>query len=123
MVGLIERLRHECSVSPRQGQCGCRCSESYDHGSVSYIDRSKKELVKEVNWLTHLGVILEYSPNGCFMVYHNSESSFVVEVKFKEHLDQLLMEFKELVLSKLNESFPIGERFFEVSRKIMCVQC
>ena len=39
------------------------------------------------------------------MVHHNSESSLVVKVKSKQHLDQSLMELKELVLGKLNESF------------------
>ena len=41
------------------------------------------------------------------MVHHNFESSLVVEVKSKRHLDQLLMELKE-VLGKLNESFSLG---------------
>ena len=42
------------------------------------------------------------------MFHHNSESSLVVEVESKQHLDPLLMEFKELVLGKLNESFSWG---------------
>ena len=42
------------------------------------------------------------------MVYHNSESSFVVEVKSKQHLDQSFMELKESVLGNHNESFSIG---------------
>ena len=42
------------------------------------------------------------------MVHHNSESSLVVEVKSKQHLDQPLMELKELVLCKINESFSLG---------------
>ena len=42
------------------------------------------------------------------MVHHNFESSFVVEVKSKQHLDQSLMELKESVLIKLNESFSLG---------------
>ena len=48
---------------------------------------------------------LEDSLNGGFMVHHNSESSLVVEVKFKQHLDQSLKELKESVLGKFNESF------------------
>ena len=43
------------------------------------------------------------------MVRHNCESSFVVGVKSKQHLDPLLMELKETVLSKSNESFSQGE--------------
>ena len=52
-----------------------------------------------------LGVRLESSLNNGIMVHHNSESFFVVEVKYKPHLDQPLMELKEFVLGKLNESF------------------
>ena len=52
-------------------------------GSVSHIDEAKKDLVKDVHWLARLGVRLEDSLNGGFMVHHNSESSFVVEVKSK----------------------------------------
>ena len=42
------------------------------------------------------------------MVHNNSESSLVVEVKSKQHLDPIFMELKKLVLSKLNESFSKG---------------
>ena len=42
------------------------------------------------------------------MVHHKSESSLVVEVKCKQHLDPLLMELKESVFSKFNESFYQG---------------
>ena len=55
--------------------------------------------------LARLGVRIEDSLNGGIVVYHNSESSFVVEVKSKKHLGPLLMEFKELVLWNMNESF------------------
>ena len=46
---------------------------------------------------------LENSPDGGAIVHHNSESSLVVEVKSKKHLDLVLMELKESVLGKLNE--------------------
>ena len=42
------------------------------------------------------------------MAHHNSESSLVVKVKSKQHLDQPLMELKESVLCKLYESFFLG---------------
>ena len=77
-------------------------------GSVSLIDEAKKDLVKEVHRLARLGVRLEGSPNGGAIVHHNSESSLVVEVKSKQHLDKTLIELKESVLDKLNESFPLG---------------
>ena len=50
---------------------------------------------------------LESSLNGGAIVHHNSESSLVVEVKSKQHLDQPLMELKESVLGKLNELFSL----------------
>ena len=42
------------------------------------------------------------------MVHHNSDSSLVVQVNSKQHLDPLLMELKESVLSKSNESLSLG---------------
>ena len=50
-------------------------------GSVSDVEEAKKDLVKDVHRLARLGVRLEDSPNGGFMVHHNSESSLVVKVK------------------------------------------
>ena len=41
------------------------------------------------------------------MVHNNFESSLVVELKSKKHLDTSLMELKESVLGKLNESFSL----------------
>ena len=54
--------------------------------SVSHTDKTKKNLVNDVHRLARLGVRLEDSPNGGFMVHHNSESSLVVKVKSKQHL-------------------------------------
>ena len=51
--------------------------------------------MRGIHRLAILGVRLEDSPNGGFMVYHNLESSLVIEVKSKQHLDQSLMELKE----------------------------
>ena len=66
---------------------------------------------------------LENSPNGGFMVYHNFESSYLVEVKFKEHLDKPLMELKESVLGKLNELLSMGGWCLDLSRKVVCSRC
>ena len=55
--------------------------------SASHIDEAKKDLVKEVYRLDRLGVRLEGSKNGGAIVHHNSESSLMVEVKSKQHLD------------------------------------
>ena len=53
---------------------------------MCHKDESKKYVVKDVHRLDRVGVRLEYSPNGDFMVHHNSESSLVVEVKSKNIL-------------------------------------
>ena len=49
----------------------------------------------------------ETAPDEGSIVHHNSESSLVVEVKSKQHLDLALIELKESVLGKLNESFSL----------------
>ena len=69
--------------------------------SVSHMEEEKKELFKDVHMLDHLGVRLGDYPNSIFMVHHNSDSLLEVEVKFKQHLDPLLMELKEPVHGKL----------------------
>ena len=56
--------------------------------SVSHVEEAKKDLVKDVHRFSRLGVRLEESPKGGFMVHHNSEMSLVVEVKSKQHLDK-----------------------------------
>ena len=77
-------------------------------GSVSHVEEAKKDLVRDVHRMARLGVRLEDSPDGCFMVHHNSESSLVVEVNSKQHLDQPFMKLKETVIGKFNESFSLG---------------
>ena len=77
-------------------------------GSVSHVVKPKKDLVKDVHRLTRLGVGLEDSLNGGFMVHHKSESSLLIEVKSKQYLDQPFMEFMESVLGKQNESLSLG---------------
>ena len=77
-------------------------------GSVSHVEEAKKDLVRNVHMLARLGVRLEKSPNGSFMVHHKFESSLVVEVKSNKHLDQPFKDLKESVIGKLNESFSLG---------------
>ena len=48
-------------------------------GSVFHVEESKKVVVKDVHKLARLGVRLEDSPNGGFMVHHISESSLMVD--------------------------------------------
>ena len=52
-------------------------------GSVSHIEEAKKDLVRDFHRLSRLGVRLEDSSDGGFMVHNNSKSSLVVEVKSK----------------------------------------
>ncbi|KAH0734704.1 hypothetical protein KY285_010411 [Solanum tuberosum] len=77
-------------------------------GSVAHVEEEKKELVRDVHRLARLGVQLVDSTKGGFMVHHSSESSFVVDVKAKQHLDPILMELKESVLNKSIEVFSQG---------------
>ena len=76
--------------------------------TVSHIDEENKELVKEVKQLARLGVWLVDTLCGGVSIHSCSESSFVVNVKVKKHLDRVLMELKDLVLNKLNELFSLG---------------
>ena len=64
-----------------------------------------KDLVKDVHRLSYLAWWLEDSRIDGLMVHHNSDSSLVVEVKSKKHVDPRLMELKESVLGMINESF------------------
>ena len=64
---------------------------------------------------------LESDQDGDDIVHRYSESSLVVKVKSKQHLDLALMNFKESVLEKSNLSFSLGGNgVLKVPRKIMC---
>lgn len=55
------------------------------------------------------------------MVQHNSELSLVDGVKSKQHIDPLLMELKEKILSKSIESFSQGEDCVLRNQGKLCV--
>ena len=74
-------------------------------GSTTHIDDHRKELAKEVNRLSRLGVLLVVSTSGGVSIHPSSESSLIVEVKKGQHLDSVLIELKASVLLKNNESF------------------
>ena len=76
-------------------------------GTVSHVEKSKKYLVKDVHRLARLGVWLEDSPNCGFVFHHNSESSLVFKMMYKQHLDPLFIELDESFLLNL-ESFSLG---------------
>ena len=56
-------------------------------GSLSHIDEAKKDLVRDVHRLARLVVRLEDFSNRGVIFHHKSESSLVVVVKSKQHLD------------------------------------
>ena len=78
-------------------------------GSTAHVEDEKKKLEKEVHKLARLGVRLVDSTSGGVSVHPSSESSLVVEVKEGQHLDLVLMELKDSVLTKMNESFALGD--------------
>ena len=84
-------------------------------GSVAHVPKGKKDLAKAVHILAQLGFRLENSPNGGYMVDHNSELSLVVELKSKQYLDTLRMIFR-----KFNESFSQGKMGY-LGTKVDCV--
>ena len=75
--------------------------------------------MKDVHRFGRLDVMFEYSPDGGFMIHHDSESSLVVERKLKQHLNKPLMELKKSVMGKLNESFSFGIWCLEALRKVV----
>ncbi|XP_069154429.1 uncharacterized protein [Solanum lycopersicum] len=89
-------------------------------GSVSHIDDEKKELVKEVHQLPRLGVRLVDTPSWGVSVYFSFESSFFVDVKAKKHLDLVLVELEDSLLSKMNESFSLVGMVLQILGQILC---
>ena len=89
--------------------------------SVAHMLDEKKELVKDVHRLSWLRVQLKESSKGRIIACHNSESSLLVDVKSKECIDPLLIEFRELVLRKNNESYYQGEDGVLRYQGILCV--
>ena len=108
MVKTFEGLQMSVFYHPDKANVGADALSCMTMGSVSQVKEEKKDLVKDVHRLACLGVHLEDSPIGGFMVHHNCDQSLVVEVKSKQHLDPLLMKLKESVLGVLNESFSQG---------------
>ena len=66
-------------------------------GSLVHVEKKRKELVKDVQRLAHLGVrLIRISENGV-IVKNGAELSLVVGVKEKEDSDPLLLELKVVV--------------------------
>ena len=63
-------------------------------GSTAHLEEDKKELEKDVNRLSCLGVRLMDTTKGGMVVRIVSESSLVSEVKEKQDQDLILLELK-----------------------------
>lgn len=61
-------------------------------GSIAYSKDGKKELVKEVHHLAHLGVKFNSSNNGGVFLQHGAESYLVVVLKGKQDMDPTLVK-------------------------------
>ena len=77
--------------------------------STTQVEDYKKELVKDIYRLERVGVRLVDSTSGGVSLHPSSKSSLVVEVKEGQHLCPVLMELKDTVLDKMNESFALGD--------------
>ncbi|XP_069150862.1 uncharacterized protein [Solanum lycopersicum] len=72
------------------------------------------ELLKDYNMNVHYhpgkaNVVADALSRMSMGIHPSSESSLVVEVKKGQHLDPVLMEMKDSVLLKMNESFALGD--------------
>ena len=61
------------------------------------------------------------SISGGVCVHPSSESSLIVEFKKGQHLDPVLMELKDSVLLKMNESFALGDEGIHRYQDMLCV--
>ena len=77
-------------------------------GSVAHVEEQRKELVKDVHRLAHLGVCLMSISESGVTVQNGEESSLVVEVKEKQDSDQILLELKGAVHNQRVEIFSKG---------------
>ncbi|XP_069152797.1 uncharacterized protein [Solanum lycopersicum] len=90
-------------------------------GSTTHIDDDNIEVVKEIHRLERLGVWLVDSTSGGVSLHPSSESSLIVEVENGQHLDLVLMELKDSVLLKMNESFSLGDDVILRYQNRLCV--
>ena len=74
---------------------------------MCHVDEEKKDSVKEVHQLARLGVWLADALSGGVSFNSSSEYTFLVDAKANQQLDPVLVELKDLVFSKLNESFSL----------------
>ncbi|TMX05471.1 hypothetical protein EJD97_018993 [Solanum chilense] len=90
-------------------------------GSLSHVEEEKREFACDMCSLARLGVQLGDSPKGGVMILQNAESSVVVNVKYKQDLEPILMELKETVLNKSIETFSQGKDGVLRHQESLCV--
>ena len=90
-------------------------------GSTAHVEDEKKEIEKDLHRLARLGMRLVDSTSRGVSVHPSSESSLIVEVKKGQHLDPVLMELKDSVLLKMNESFALGDDGMLRYKDLLCV--
>ena len=88
-------------------------------GSAAYLDEQKKELVRDVHWLTSIGVKLVDSTKGGIMVDNGSESSFFIYVKGKQSLDPIFVVLKEVFDTLNYTSIKKYKRLYQVKNPII----
>ena len=78
--------------------------------------------MKEVHRLARLGVRLVDSTSGGVSVHPSYESFLVIEVREGQHLDPVLMELKDSMLVKMNETFSLGDYDILRFQERLCVR-
>ncbi|KAF3684468.1 hypothetical protein FXO38_00255 [Capsicum annuum] len=64
-------------------------------GSLSYVEETKREMVKDIHRLANLGVRILDSKDGGVIVHELAKSSLCAEVKEKKVEDPILMQIKK----------------------------
>ena len=82
---LLELLKdYDTSVLYHPGKDNV-ITDAFSHmtmGIFSHVEEVNKDLAKDVHIFYILGVQFKSSPNGGFVVHHNSKSSLMVGVKY-----------------------------------------
>ena len=86
-----------------------------------HVENGNKELVKDINRLSRLGVRLVDSTNWGVSFHPWYEPSLVVEVKEGHHLDFLLIELKDSMLVKMNNCFALVDDIILRYQDRLCV--
>ena len=73
MVGIVEDYDMSVLYHPGKANVFADALSCMTTGSVSHIEKASKYLMRDVHRLDKLGLRLEDSPNGGFMVLHNSD--------------------------------------------------